>query len=45
MVGDTISDFEAAEKNGIESVAVAWGYGAPEELAKADRLARNAKEV
>ena len=45
MVGDKTSDFEAAKKNGMESVAVAWGYGVPDELAEADRLARDAKEV
>lgn len=36
MVGDTINDFEAAKRNGIRSVAVAWGYGTEEERAKAD---------
>lgn len=37
MVGDTINDFEAARANGIESVAVTWGYGREEELREADR--------
>ena len=36
MIGDTISDFEAAEKCGVRSVGVTWGYGKPEELADAD---------
>ena len=45
MVGDTKSDFEAARNNGMESVAVAWGYGTPGELAEADRIARKAEEV
>ena len=27
LVGDTVSDFEAARANGIDSVAVTWGYG------------------
>lgn len=45
MVGDTKSDFEAARANSIESVAVAWGYGTASELAEADRIARNPKEV
>ena len=40
MVGDTENDFEAAAKNGIFSVGVAWGYGRPEELALAGRIAR-----
>ena len=39
IVGDTKSDFVAAKDNGIESVGVAWGYGKPEELALADRIA------
>ena len=45
MVGDTKSDFEAARNNGMESVAVAWGYGTPGELEEADRIARKAEEV
>lgn len=35
MVGDTISDFAAAAANGMDSVAVTWGYGTQEEFAKA----------
>lgn len=35
MVGDTISDFTAAEECGIRSIGVTWGYGKPEELARA----------
>ena len=38
MVGDTAGDFAAARANGVESVAVAWGYGKPEELAQADAI-------
>ena len=45
MVGDTISDFEAAEQNGMESVGVTWGYGRPEELARATRLVRVPAEI
>jgi len=45
MVGDTVSDFEAAQKNGITSVAVAWGYGTQEELAMADRVVRSPEEI
>jgi len=45
MVGDTVSDFEAAQKNGIASVAVTWGYGTPEELAMADRVVRSPGEI
>ena len=45
MVGDTWSDFEAAEANGVESVGVTWGYGTDEDLARAGRLARLPAEV
>lgn len=45
MIGDTVSDFEAARKNGIASVAVAWGYGKPEELAMADRVVQSPAEL
>ena len=40
MVGDTVNDFEAAEANGIESVAVEWGYGTSEEFRRAGRTVR-----
>ena len=45
IVGDTKSDFVAAKDNGIESVGVAWGYGKPEELALADRIAATPAEI
>ncbi|MBR1921128.1 MAG: HAD hydrolase-like protein [Kiritimatiellae bacterium] len=45
MVGDTLSDFVAAKDNAIESVGVTWGYGRPDELALADRLARSPGEI
>jgi phosphoglycolate phosphatase len=45
IVGDTKSDFVAAKDNGIESVGVAWGYGKPEELALASRIASTPAEV
>ena len=40
LVGDTASDFEAAERNGVLSVGVAWGYGTPDELSRADVVCR-----
>ena len=40
LVGDTMSDFEAARANGVFSVGVAWGYGKPEELESADVVCR-----
>ncbi|MGN0854501.1 MAG: HAD family hydrolase [Kiritimatiellia bacterium] len=45
LVGDTINDFEAAAKNGIESVAVTWGYGTPAERAHATRIAKHPDEI
>lgn len=45
MIGDTINDFEAAAKNGMESVAVAWGYGTDEERAQATRIVQNPSEI
>lgn len=45
MVGDTDSDFGAARANGMESVGVAWGYGRPDELSRADRIASAPSEI
>ena len=45
IVGDTKSDFIAAKDNGIESVGVTWGYGKPDELALASRIAATPAEV
>lgn len=45
MIGDTRNDFEAARENGIVSVAVAWGYGTPEERNEADYLIHSADEL
>ena len=45
IVGDTKSDFVAAKDNGIESVGVTWGYGKPEELVLADRIAATPAEI
>lgn len=36
MIGDTVSDFEAAAYCGIRSIAVTWGYGKEEELKEAN---------
>ena len=45
IVGDTRSDFVAAQENGIASVGVEWGYGRPEELALADRVVSKASDI
>ena len=37
MVGDTENDFAAAAENGVESVAVSWGYGTARERSLAAR--------
>ncbi|MBN2626224.1 MAG: HAD hydrolase-like protein, partial [Spirochaetales bacterium] len=36
MVGDREHDIIGAKKNGIPSVGVLYGYGGPEEIARAD---------
>lgn len=38
MVGDRHHDFDAAERVGMRSIAVTWGYGALEEYRRADRV-------
>lgn len=45
MIGDTKSDFEAAEFCGIKSIAVTWGYGKPEELALATKTITSASQL
>ncbi|MBR1871365.1 MAG: HAD family hydrolase [Kiritimatiellae bacterium] len=38
MIGDTKDDIEAGRANGLRTVAVAWGYGNPADLALADEI-------
>lgn len=45
MVGDRSHDIEGAAHFGIDTVAVTWGYGTPEEWAAARFTARNAGEL
>lgn len=45
LVGDTSNDFEAAAANGVRAVAVAWGYGRPEDFAAASSVCRDAAEL
>ena len=45
MVGDTVNDFEAAKANGVRSIGVSWGYGKPDELAKADSVATTPEDL
>ena len=45
MVADTINDLEAAQKNGIPSVAVTWGYGTDAERRQAGRIVSSPEEI
>ena len=45
LVGDTASDFKAAQANGLPSIAVSWGYGTAAELALAPCVVANAAEL
>ncbi len=36
MIGDRAVDIDAGKRNGLSTVAVHWGFGAPEELASAN---------
>ena len=45
LVGDTRNDFEAAEKNGVLSIGVAWGYGTEEERAAAGKVVTEPSEL
>ena len=45
MIGDTSSDFIAAKETGMKSIGVAWGYGTAEELAMADIVVNDMKEI
>lgn len=41
IVGDRGSDFEAGKSNNIFTIGVSFGYGTPEELARADKVFNN----
>lgn len=45
MVGDRSHDIEGAAEFGIDTVAVAWGYGTPEEWAAAEFTASDPAEL
>ncbi|MGD7002747.1 HAD hydrolase-like protein [Corynebacterium halotolerans] len=45
MVGDRSHDIEGAAEFNIPTVAVAWGYGTPEERAEADFIAEDPAEL
>jgi len=45
MVGDSINDIQAGRQAGITTIGCTWGYGGPDELREADRLADSCAEV
>lgn len=45
MIGDRSFDIDAARANQVRSLAAGWGYGSPEEWAKADAVAANPADV
>ena len=47
MIGDTLFDVEGGKKNGLSTIAVTYGFGAPDLLEKAepDYLAGNVEEL
>lgn len=45
MVGDRSHDIEGAAEHGIDTVAVTWGYGTPEEWATARATAHSPEEL
>jgi phosphoglycolate phosphatase len=45
MVGDRNFDFDAAQANGIRSIAAGWGYGTREECEQADAFAATPADV
>ena len=45
MVGDTKGDVDAGKANGMATIGVTWGYGAPDEVAAADHIFASAVEI
>jgi phosphoglycolate phosphatase len=45
MIGDRHHDIDAAQANGMASVAVTWGYGAPGEWAGATQICRDRRDL
>ncbi len=45
MIGDTFSDIDAAKRNRIPSIGVAYGYGNKEDQSKATFIAENANDI
>ncbi len=45
VIGDRASDLEVAAVHHLTSIGCAYGFGSPEELASADRIARSPEEL
>jgi phosphoglycolate phosphatase len=45
VIGDRPEDIEAAHANGLPAIAVAYGMGRPEELARAEAVARSPADL
>ena len=45
MIGDRIFDIEGAREAGVDCVGVEYGYGAPEEFADADAVAKTPRDL
>ena len=45
MVGDTKGDVDAGKANGMATIGVTWGYGAPGEVSEADHIFASAVEI
>jgi phosphoglycolate phosphatase len=45
VVGDRWDDIAAAHENGLRAIGAGYGYGSPEEMAKADVVARTPEEL
>ena len=45
MIGDRASDVDAAQKLGLQTIGVAWGFGSRDELACADTILAQPSEL
>ncbi len=45
MIGDRASDVDAAQKLGLQTIGVAWGFGSRNELAGADTILAQPREL
>ena len=45
MIGDRLTDLEVAYVHGLKSIGCSYGFGQPEELKDADRIADNVRQI